>query len=304
MIKRLIGVLMEKRGQIAFLIILMFILIVFILLFTIPSGDGSNNQSHEKIGVIVTVAPQAEFVKKVGGERVEVTVMVPLGADPHTYEPLPKQMKDISEADMYAMVGSGIEFELLWMEKIQGVNPQMKVINSSQGIPLMESTGENEEGTDPHVWVSPKNAKIMTENIYRELVMLDPDNENYYTKNKDKYLLQLDELDKNISSKLSNRNGTKIMVYHPAWAYFCRDYNIQQISIESLGKEPTPQKIASLVDQARKEDIKVIFVTPQFSARNAEVIANEIGGRVIVIDNLSENYIETMQKVAEAFQAS
>lgn len=144
----------------------------------------------------------------------------------------------------------------------------------------------------------------MVENIYQTLIQTDPENKDYYTENRDEYLKELDELDKNITQTLSGKNNTKIMVYHPAWAYFCRDYNLQQIAIESEGKEPTPQEIANLVDEARADNIKIIFVTPEFSTSNAEVIANEIGGKVVVVDPLDSNYLENMQKVAEAFAST
>ena len=280
-----------------------FILILIILtvayLYTSP---GNNTGSRDgKIGVVVTVGPQEEFVKRVGGDRVNVTVMVPPGADPHTYEPLPNQMKQVQEAQIYFQVGSGVEFELSWMGKLTSMNPQMKLVNSSTGIQLIPNTAESEEGSDPHVWVSPRNAKVMVENIYQSLVQADPENKDYFTKNRDDYFKELDELDKNITQRLSGKNNTKIMVYHPAWAYFCKDYNLQQISIQQDGKEPTPQAIVSLVDTARRENIKVIFVSPEFSTSNAKVIANEIGGKVVAVDPLSNDYLKNMQKVVEAF---
>ncbi len=290
-----------ERKKILITSILILILILIPVTYFYTSAGNSTGSSNGKIGVVVTVGPQEEFVKRVGGDRVNVTVMVPPGADPHTYEPLPNQMKQVQNAQIYFQVGSGIEFELTWMDKLTSMNSQMKLVNTSAGIQLIPNTAEGEEGNDPHVWVSPRNAKIMVENIYQTLVKEDPQNKDYYTKNRDEYLNELDELDKNITQTLSNKNNTKIMVYHPAWAYFCRDYNLQQISIESQGKEPTPQGITNLVDQARKENIKVIFVSPQFSTSNAQVIANEIGGKVIIADDLSENYLENMKKVAGAF---
>ena len=253
---------------------------------------------------MVTVGPQEEFVKRVAGDRVNVTVMVPPGADPHTYEPLPNQMKQVQEAQIYFQVGSDVEFELAWMGKLTSMNSHMKLVNTSTSIQLIPNTAESEEGSDPHVWVSPRNAKIMVENIYQSLVQVDPDNKDYYTKNRDEYINELDELDRNITQRLSGKNNTKIMVYHPAWAYFCKDYNLQQISIEQDGKEPTPQAIASLVDAARRENIKVIFVSPEFSTSNAQVIASEIDGKVVVVDPLSKDYLKNMQKVAEAFASS
>jgi len=280
-----------------FILIIIFMAVAYLYTFT-----GNNTGSRDgQIGVVVTVGPQEEFVKRVGGDRVNVTVMVPPGADPHTYEPLPNQMKQVQDAQIYFQVGSDVEFELAWMGKLTSMNSQMKLVNTSTGIQLIPNTAESEEGSDPHVWVSPRNAKVMVENIYQSLVQADPENKDYYTKNRDEYLKELDELDKNITQRLSGKNNTKIMVYHPAWAYFCRDYNLNQISIEQNGKEPTPQAIASLVDTARRENIKVIFVSPEFSTSNAQVIASEIGGKVVVIDPISNDYLKNMQNVSEAF---
>ncbi|EKQ54123.1 MAG: ABC-type metal ion transport system, periplasmic component/surface adhesin [Methanobacterium sp. Maddingley MBC34] len=290
-----------ERKKILIISISILILILITATYIYTSTGNSTGSSDDKIGVIVTVGPQEEFVKRVGGDRVNVTVMVPPGADPHTYEPLPNQMKQVQNAQIYFQVGSDIEFELTWMDKLISMNSQMKVVNTSSGIQLIPNTAEGEEGSDPHVWVSPRNAKIMVENIYQTLVQTDPENKDYYTKNRDEYLKELDQLDKNITQTLSGKNNTKIMVYHPAWAYFCRDYNLQQISIEQAGKEPTPQNIAILVDTARNESIKVIFVSPEFSTSNAQVIANEIGGKVVVVDPLSQNYLENMKKVAGVF---
>lgn len=141
--------------------------------------------------------------------------MVPPGSDPHTYEPLAEQMKQVQNARIYFQVGSDVEFELTWLDKLRSMNRQMKVVNSSAGIQLIPNTAESEAGSDPHVWVSPKNAKKMVENIYQELVEVDPKNRDYYTKNRDEYLSELDQLDKNITKTLSGKNNTIIMVYHP-----------------------------------------------------------------------------------------
>ncbi|MBP1945381.1 metal ABC transporter solute-binding protein, Zn/Mn family [Methanobacterium petrolearium] len=296
---------MERKVLYAIIVCSILILLIATAVYIIENNysnaDNQSKLSGGKIGVVVTIGPQEEFAKRIGGDKVNVTVMVPSGADPHTYEPLPNQMKEVEDADVYFQVGSDIEFEQTWMDKLTAMNPQMKVVNTSQGIELIPNTAEQEEGSDPHVWVSPRNAKIMVENMYESLVEIDPQNKDYYTKNKDEYLKQLDELDKNITQILSGKNNTKIMVYHPAWAYFCRDYNLYQISIEDEGKEPTPQGIANLIDQAKQENISVVFVSPEFSSSNAKVIADEIGGKVVVVDPLSENYLDNMKKVAEAF---
>ena len=250
-------------------------------------------KNEEKIGVVVSILPQAEFVERISGNKVQVTVMVPPGASPHTYEPIPSQLKEVSKAKIYAKVGSGVEFESAWMDKIISVNKEMLVVDCSKGIELIDN--------DPHIWLSPKNAKIMVENIYQGLIQIDSANQEYYARNKEKYLQELDKLDNEIAQTLSGKKNRKIMVYHPAWAYFARDYGLEQIPIEKEGKEPTPQGIASLIKQARENNITVIFASPQFSTKTAEVIAKEIDGKVVLISPLEKNYLENMRKVAEAF---
>jgi len=295
----MVGVEMEKKIMllVGLIIIVFFIGCSYYAFYPIKKED-----RDDKIGVIVTILPEAEFVEKVGGDKVKVTTIVPPGADPHTYEPLPSQLIQVSKAKMYAEVGSGIEFELAWMDKIKDMNRKMLVINCSEGIKLISAREENINGNDPHVWVSPKNAKIMVENIYKGLIQIDPENNKYYATNKEKYLQELDKLDIEIRKTLSEKKNRKIMVYHPAWGYFCREYGLEQISIQKEGKEPTPQGIANLIKQAKEKNIKIIFVSPQYNTKNAEVIAREINGQVVIIDPLDKNYIENLYKVLEALQ--
>lgn len=285
------------------LLIVILILIVTTAILTYLASEKTfpKENNKGKMGVVVSVAPEVEFVKAVGGDKVNVTLMVPPGADPHTYEPQPNQLREVSNARMYVEVGTPLEFELNFMDRIKSINPDMLVVNSSYGITLIVNNAEHEDNSDPHVWVSPKNAKIMVENIYQGLIKVDPVNQEYYKNNRDQYLLKLDELDKNITESLKGKVNTNILVYHPAWGYFCNDYHLQQIAIESGGKEPTSQGIAQLIDLARKNGIKVIFVEPQYNPRSAEVIASEIGGQVVVVDDLGENYLENMKNINEAF---
>ena len=283
--------------------------------------------NDDKIGVIVSIPPQAEFVEKVGGDKVIVTVMVPPGANPHTYEPVPAQLEEVSRAQIYVKVGSagtgsGIEFELVWMDNIIDINRKMLVVDSSRGVKFFtvtykngvpveyneydeNSTDENIlKGIDPHIWLSPANAKIMSENIYRGLVRVDPQNQEYYKKNLDNYLAELDMLNEEIDQMFLEKENKIIIVFHPTWTYFALDYGIKQIAIEEEGKEPTAEGIKELIDIARQYDIKVIFASPEFSTRSAEAVAREIGGSVRHVSSLKKNYLENMKEVARAFAES
>ena len=310
------------------------------------TGPENNSAGHgtetgwdeEPIVVAVSILPQAEFVEKVGGDKVKVIVMIPPGASPATHEPTPGQLRDVSEARMYAAVGSGLPFEEVWMDKIEAVNSEFLIVDCSEGVELreiaahnhydeqegriveenagvdagereteedveheVESEAESHVGMDPHIWTSPVNAKVMVENIYAGLVEIDPENEAYYAENRDVYLEELDALDARIREKLEGKEGRSFMVFHPSWGYFAAEYGLTMIPIEIEGKEPSVQDLARLISDAKEQDVKVIFVQAQFSTRSSEAIAEEIGGEVVVVDPLAKDYVSNMDEVSDIF---
>lgn len=286
-------------------ICLFFVIFLFLTLIVSCSRQEMN---EEKIRVVVSIPPLAEFVEKIGGDKVSVSVMVPPGASPHTYEPSPVQLVEVGESRIYVKVGTPIDFELVWLDKILSVNKDMLIVDASKGVELIDiksGSGHIEENEprsgrfDPHIWLSPRNAKTMVDNIYKGLIKTDPANEDYYSTREKGYLQELDSLDRDIGQILSVIKNRRFMVYHPAWGYFARDYNLEEIPVEAEGKEPTAKDIQHLIDQARKYDIKIIFVSPQFNVKSAEVIAREIKGRVIFIDPLDKDYIASLRKLAQ-----
>jgi len=267
---------------------------------TIATSCTQKTEATTKVGVVVTILPQVEFVENIGGDKVDVTVMVPPGASPHTYEPTPSQMASLAEAELYAKVGSGVEFELTWMDKLIAQNKDMLVVDCSQGIGLQEMTApdENEEehgGTDPHIWMSPRNAQVMVQNIASGLIQIDPDNSAYYKQNRDAYLQELAQLDQDIRDGLSGVKNRVFMVYHPAFGYFVRDYDLTMLPIEAEGKEPTPAGLQHLIEQAKEHNVSVVFAEPQFNPQSAKVIADAIDGRVVFIDPLARDYVENLR---------
>ncbi len=291
------------------LVIVVIIIVGIVLGYLALDGNNIENgvnpvNQGDKIGVAVSIAPEVEFVKAVGGDRVDVTLMVPSTADVHTYEPLPSQLSSVSSAQMYVMVGSQVEFENNYMDKLKSSNPNMLVVNASKGIELMPSTEEGgDEVVDPHVWTSPRNAKIMVENIYQGLVEVDPENKDYYQKNKDEYQAKLDELDRNTTELLKNKTKP-ILIFHPAFGYFARDYNLTMMGVMVNEEEPSPQRIAMMVDVARENNITVVYVEPQYDPKFMQTVASQIGGQVLLVSDLDENYLENMKNVAIAFSRS
>lgn len=263
----------------------------------------------EKIGVAVTIAPLAEFAEQVGGDLVSVTIMVPQGGSPHTYEPTPGQFRELSHAKLYAKVGSGIEFEMTWLDKILSVNKHLAVCDTSLGImstgmvhhqhPKEKGGDQRHPASDPHIWTSLSNAAIMTGNIRDSLIALDPANAEGYRRNADAYIARLRELKNRAERELQNVRQRKFMVFHPAFGYFAKEFNLIQIPVESGGKEPGARSLARLINQAKAEKITVIFAEPQFNVKSARIIARAIGGEVVLIDPLARNYLQNMENVIQ-----
>jgi zinc transport system substrate-binding protein len=274
------------------------VLIVFFIFCFL--GFFASKSWAEKIKVIVTILPQARFVEKVGGERVQVAVMIPPGASPHTYEPTSNQLKMLSKSSVYFKLGSGIGFELSWLPKIISLNKNMAVVDCSKGVSLIKSG----KRVNPHIWLSPKNAEIMVENIFEFLARMDPQYKEYYKKNRDTYLKALKTLDAEVVRSFKHLKQREFIVYHPAWTYFARDYGLVQIPIQKEGKQPTPSWVAEVIKEAKIHKIKIIFASPQFSTKSAETIANQIGGKVVLIDPLAKDYLKNMQETAEALLGS
>ena len=282
---------------------------IFILLFI-----SSYTYGKDKLKIVTSIAPLAYFIENIGGDRVDVTTLIPPGGNPHTYEPTPRQMNILSRADLFVKAGSGIEFELMWMGKIESLNKNMPVCDSSKGIILIDTDDHEDDQVeeheqedihshhgrkDPHIWLSPVNAIIISENIKTSLSEIDPEYSDYYYKNLSSLINDLKALKQTISNSLKDISKRQIFIFHPAWAYFARDFDFKQIPVEFSGREPTPKRLGKLIKRAKKEDIKVIFSSPQFSKKSAEVIAREIKGKVLFIDPMAEDYIKNLEYTAQ-----
>lgn len=290
---------MNRKRVIIVLVILIF---AFASLYYLASKKTNMMGNDGRIGVVVSIGPQIEFVKAVGGDKVDVTLMVPSNADPHTYEPLANQLSQVSNAKMYAELGTPIEFEVNYMDKIKAINPNMLVVNTSQGINLIPNSAENESTSmDPHDYVDPKNAEIMVNNIYQGLVQIDPEDKDYFQKNRDNYLQQLDDLNKNTTKLLKGKQGTNILIYHPAFGYYAKDYNLTQVGAMINDEEPSPQRIAMMVNIAKQNNITIIYSEPQYDPKFMQSIASQIGAQVLNVNDLDEHYVQNMENIAIEF---
>ncbi len=267
-----------------------------------------SSQSGSKLQVVVSIPPLAEFVEQIGGERVEVHIMVPPGASPHSYEPLPSQMKRISGADMYVKIGTPIEFEVAWLAKLLGLNKGMHVVDASLGIKRIVEDDHQEHdhghdhhhhgGENPHIWLSLRNTQQIVRTVCDELTKIDPEGLEQYKQRCSDYLEQLKILDQKIAIQLGPKKYRRFLVYHPAWGYFARDYHLHELSIEQDGKAPTLKSMQAVINQAQEQHIHTVLTSPQFNQANAERIAREIKGTVALISPMEKNYLKNMEKIA------
>ena len=264
-----------------------------------------------KMSVYVSILPQKFFVRQICKQLADIQVMVPPGASPATYEPKPRQMAAISKTRIYFSIG--VPFEKAWLKKIAATNPEMVVVSTDRGIKKIpmavhhHRADENQPGhgtLDPHIWLSPPLVILQARTILKALQDADPAHRSAYEINYRAFISQLSDLDAELRSIFSGRSGQRFMVFHPSWGYFAHTYGLEQVAIEIEGKAPKPAQLKELIERARKDGIKFVFVQPQFSARSAKLIAGEIGGQVVYVDPLAEDWVGNLQAVAMKFRTA
>lgn len=284
--------------------------------------------------VTASILPTKYFIEQIAGDTLEVNVMVGRGADPHSYEPKPKQMSELERSALYFAVG--IDFENAWLDRFSKTFKNLKIVKTQEGIEKIAMSGEHEHHEhhehdahdkgeagehkhhdheehghhhehgelDPHVWLDPQLVKIQARNIANALVENFPQNAEIYKQNLAKFEARLDELDAFIADKLKELKSREFIVYHPSWGYFAKRYNLEQIAIEIEGKEPKPADLAELIEEAKEHEVKAIFVAPQFSKKAAGLIAKQAGANVVEIDQLPLDWDAELRKTAEILAKS
>jgi zinc transport system substrate-binding protein len=283
-----------------------FLLLALVLAACRPAAEPS---ATGRLRVAVTVPPQACFVERIGGDRVEVEVMIPPGYS-HVDPPLtPRRMAALSEARLYVKVGHpAFEFEAERIEPFLADLPGIEVVDMSRGMDLIaEGAGEGHgdpgdghghAGGDPHIWVAPETVAVAARNIAAALIRIDPAHAEEYRANLGRFEAEIAGLDREIRARLGRHRGQRFMVYHPTWGYFARQYGLRQVAIEAEGKEPSAARLLQLIDLARREDVKVVFVQSGFPRKSAQVIADAVGGRVLAADPQDRDWAGTLRRVA------
>jgi len=278
------------------------ILLQSFLIGILFSGCFSNTPKPKNKVLFVSILPLKYFADKIAGDGWKVEVTVPPGVGPETYSPTPKQMIMLSEAQAYFSIGY-LGFEQVWLENFKSTNPELQVFVTSRRIDLIKDEHHDGDhvhlqGVDPHIWSSPKAARLIAQNIFDGIMQIDPQNGDTYQKNLNSLLLEIQRVDSTITKLLVNASTKKFILFHPALGYFARDYGLEQLSIEFEGKVPSPKHLQAIIEAARKDNIKFILIQKEFDKENAEIIAKETNSKIVQIDPLDYNWPEQMISIA------
>jgi zinc transport system substrate-binding protein len=270
-----------------------------LVLFGVP-GDAC--AAVQKLKVVASIAPLADFARQVGGDKVDVTLLLPAGASPHTYEPTPKTAQEIAKARVFIKIGAGLEF---WADKLMAAATRdILTVTCSEGIDLIKGEGHGHaiSNVDPHIWLDPVVCIKIIKKIEDAFSRADPADASYYKRNAAAYIDKLAALDREIAGRVKTFRTREYITYHSAWNYFARRYGLRVAGVieEGPGKEPTARHIGDILRLIRGMKTKVVFAEPQSSTRMAEAIAKEAGGQVLILDDIGgrkgrETYIDLMR---------
>lgn len=277
-----------------------------------------NAESAEgKLRVMASFYTMADFAEKIGGDRADITCMVPAGTEPHDWEPSTTDITGLERADVFIYNGAGMEH---WAEDVTESleNKELLVVEASQGVKLHAEEEHDHEGHshshggyDPHVWLDPHNAKLEMENIKNAFVQADPVNGAYYEANYDKWAKAAEELDRKYREALADFAGRQIVTAHEAYGYLCSAYGLEQVGIDGLSpdQEPNPKRMADIIDFVRENQIRAVFFEELSGSKTAETVAAETGIRLLALSPLEglsgeeleagEDYFSVMEKNLE-----
>lgn len=298
---------------------IMFVLFALLTCSLVYAGGKKENNKERSdaspiISVFASILPQKYFVERIGGERVRVDVMVKPGQSPETYEPTPDQIIKLSSSDIFFTIG--VPFETQFLPSISASLKNLKIADTSDGVTkrYMKQYEEGEDhhddhddhghshgegALDPHIWLSPVAVKIQAVNIFNTLSEIDPDGRDYYKNNLDGFIEDLDDVHAQLKEILAPYRGKTIFVFHPAFGYFADEYGLRQEAIETGGKDPAPATLLRIIEKALEEEVRIIFVQPEFPRKSAESVAKAINGSVVVLNPLNPDYLNNLLYLAE-----
>ena len=272
------------------------------LLFSAASCTKKEEKGNQKPLVLVSVPPYVYFVNEIAGGLVDVETLVPIGANPHVYEATPKEVQRHRKAVMWVYLGESLDKKVLQFFRETG--QQIHIVDVARKVELLSDCEHEEhchhgEGADLHIWLSPVLAKQQARNIAGGLARLLPEQKDQIEANLASLLGKLDRLNEEIAALLLPMRGKAILVSHPAFAYFCKDYDLVQLSIEVEGKDPLPQDVTEILRKARSCHVQTVLVEPQYSNKGAELIAESLHLKTHMVDPYAEDYADNLLSIAQ-----
>ena len=270
----------------------------FIICALLIVGCTTKSDSDKKT-IFVTITPMQSIIEEITAGDFDIEVIVPKGASPETFEPTPKQVTSFSDAEFIFSTGL-IDFEKSLVERISG---DAEVVNLSNGIELIAGScshgnHQHKHGVDPHIWTSPRALRTMVTNAHKAIMAHYPDSVKY-TEATGRLLERIDALDTYCATRIKAEGVEAMMIYHPAYTYYARDYGIEQIAIEHDGKEPSLRQTTALIEKAKEHGVKAILRQPQYSEDKVRAIANDAGAEIITTDPLAEDILGEIERVTE-----
>ena len=259
----------------------------------------TTKSDNDKKTIFVTITPMQSIIEEITAGDFDIEVIVPKGASPETFEPTPKQVTSFSDAELIFSTGL-IDFEQSLVERI---GDDAEVVNLSNGIELIAGScshgnHQHKHGVDPHIWTSPRALRTMVTNAHKAIMAHYPDSVKY-TEATGRLLERIDALDTYCATRIKAEGVEAMMIYHPAYTYYARDYGIEQIAIEHDGKEPSLRQTTALIEKAKEHGVKAILRQPQYSEDKVRAIANDAGAEIIITDPLAEDILDEIERVTE-----
>lgn len=280
-------------------------IILISVAFSLNGCGGEKKKDKETI--FVSIQPQKFFLDNLVKDNFSIKTIIPEGSNPEIYDPTPSQMLEVGKCNLYFKIGF-FGFENSWLQNLQKNNPNLYIVNSSESIEPIEidhvcsdhDHNHTHQGEDPHVWSSPATAKVMVQNMYKVIIEKDSLNKDFYDDNYNALMQIFNNTDSIIKAYLQNAPSKSFIIYHPSLSYYANEYGLNQLSIEQDGKQPTPSNLKTLIDLAKQENVKVVFIQEEFDKKNAETVAKEIGAKIVPLNLLAYDWDKEMIKIAKS----
>ena len=272
-----------------------------LVLPTLPAVAGD-----EVLSVWVGILPQVEMVERLGGDRVEVRALVRPGHSPATYEPTPKQLAELWQADLYLAIG--VPFEEPLLEKLEAMDLDIRIAEVYEHVERVAIDDHHHHGgagrPDPHIWLDPELVKVQAVTVRDHLCTSVPEHCAEFGRNLESYLEDVDTAGRRMKSTLAPFAGRDLFVFHPSFGYLARRYGLNQVAVESGGKSPSPRQLAELVERVEVSETTAIIVQPQFAHRAAQSVAEATGCELVELDPLAADHLANLERMARCISAA